>query len=155
LRAALGLGAVFVISVMLGCGGGTSFTGGGGGGGGTIPQATSTTVTSSSGKVAAGASLTLTAKVTGVNKPTGSVTFWNGNQWLGNANLGTDGTAPLTTTLPFPGTYGITAVYSGDALNLTSTSSAIQELVTGSTVMQLSAQTSVLFHAVNVTVTLQ
>jgi hypothetical protein len=32
LRAALGLGAVFAISVMLGCGGGTSFTGGGGGG---------------------------------------------------------------------------------------------------------------------------
>jgi hypothetical protein len=155
LRAALGLGTVFAISVMLGCGGGTSFSGGGGGGGGTTPQATSTTVTSNSGKVAAGGSLTLTAKVTGVNKPTGSVTFSNGNQWLGTANLGTDGTAPLTTTLPFPGTYGITAVYSGDALNLTSTSSSIQELVTGSTVMQLSAQTSALFHAVNVTVTLQ
>jgi len=155
LRAALGLGTVFAISVMLGCGGGTSFSGGGGGGGGTTPQATSTTVTSDSGKVAAGGSLTLTAKVTGVNKPTGSVTFSNGNQWLGTANLGTDGTAPLTTTLPFPGTYGITAVYSGDALNLTSTSSSIQELVTGSTVMQLSAQTSALFHAVNVTVTLQ
>ncbi len=152
LRPSLGFTLIFVISLIIGCGGGSSTpppapppTG---------PFATTTTVSTSSVKVAQSAPVTFTAKVSGQGSPTGNVTFYASGSWIGQSTL-TAGTATLNTTLPFPGIYSITAQYAGDFNNLTSTSSGVGESVTGSTVMQVNAQTSTLFHSVNVTVTLQ
>ena len=150
LRPSLGFGMVFVISLIIGCGGSSSAVPPPPPG----PTATSTTVTTSSASVAKGASLTLTAKVTGQGSPTGTVSFYANGSWYGQANL-TAGTATLNTSLAFPGVYSITAQYAGDSSNLPSTSPGVREAVTGTTVMQVNAQTSTLFHSVNVTVTLQ
>ncbi len=153
LRPSLGFGLVFVISVIIGCGGGSPAVppppppppG---------PTATSTTVTTSSASVAQNGPVTFTAKVTGQGNPTGSVSFYANGSWYGQANL-TAGTASLNTSLAFPGVYSITAQYAGDSSNLLSTSPGVREAVTGTTIMQVNAQTSTLFHSVNVTVTLQ
>ena len=92
--------------------------------------------------------------MTGQGSPTGTVSFYANGSWYGQANL-TAGTATLNTSLAFPGVYSITAQYAGDSSNLPSTSPGVREAVTGTTVMQVNAQTSTLFHSVNVTVTLQ
>jgi hypothetical protein len=152
LRPALGFGLVFVISLIIGCGGGNS----------TPPPppppvgpfATTTTVSTSSAKVAQSAPFTLTAKVTGQGNPTGGVYFYANGSGIGSSLL-TGNTATASVTLPFPGVYSITAHYAGDGGNLASTSPAVSQAITGSTVMQVNAQTSTLFHSVNVTVTLQ
>jgi hypothetical protein len=92
--------------------------------------------------------------VTGQGNPAGSVSFYAAGSWIGQANLSA-GTAVLNTSLAFPGVYSITAQYAGDPNNLASTSPGVSAGVTGTTVMQVNAQTSNLFHSVNVTVTLQ
>jgi predicted extracellular nuclease len=76
-----------------------------------------------------GQSVTFTATVTG-NTPSGTVTFTNttSNQVLGTATL-VNGVATVTTSFGVVGTYGISASYSGDANNSTSsgtTSEVIQ-----------------------------
>jgi Pro-kumamolisin, activation domain/Bacterial Ig-like domain (group 3) len=153
-RASLGFGFVCVICLIIGCGGG-SYTGpppppppppG--------PFATSTTLSTSSAKVAQGAPVSFTAKVTGQGSPSGNVTFYANGGWLGGVTL-TAGTATLNTTLPFSGIYTITAQYTGDSNNVMSISSGVGESVTGSTVVQVNGQTSTLFHSANVTVTIQ
>ena len=153
LRPSLGFGLVFVISLIIGCGGGSS----------AVPPppppppgpfATSTTVSTGSAKVAQNAPFTLTAKVTGQGSPTGAVYFYANGAGIGSSPL-TANTATLNATLPFPGVYSVTAYYAGDGSNLASTSPGAGQAITGSTVMQLNAQTSTLFHSVNVTVTLQ
>jgi len=155
LRPSFGFGLVFVISLIIGCGGGSSsFTqppppppppG---------PFATSTTVLADSAKVAQNANVTFTATVTGQGSPTGNVTFyWNGN-FLGQSTL-TSGTAMFQTSFPNIGLYAITAQYAGNSDNLTSTSPSVNESVTGSTVLQITGNTGLLVHNVNLTVTLQ
>jgi hypothetical protein len=144
------------ISLALGCGTGSS-TSSGAGGGGTTPTAkpTSISVVSSAAKVAASAQVTFTATITGSNMPTGSVNFVaNGNIPLGSANLNGN-TASLATTIPFPGIYTVTALYSGDTLNNPSTSAGLAQGVTGSTVIDIEGQTSTLTHFANVTVAIQ
>ncbi len=47
--------------------------------------------------------------------PTGSVTFTDGGQLLGTAQLQPDATASLTTQLSVPGDHSIVAAYSGDS----------------------------------------
>jgi hypothetical protein len=66
----------------------------------------------------------------------------------------TAGTATLNMTLGFPGVYAITAQYNGDSENLGSTSAGINQAVTGSTIIEVSGQTSVISHSVNVTATI-
>jgi hypothetical protein len=152
LRLSAGFGLICIISLIIGCGGGSStgpppppIAG---------PFATSTTVSTSSAKVAQGAPLTFTARVTGQGSPAGNVAFYTNGSWIGASTLAA-GTATLNTTLPFPGIYSITAQYAGDSNNLTSASPGVGESVTGSTVMQVNGQTSTLFHSANVTVTIQ
>ncbi|MFT4112242.1 Ig-like domain-containing protein, partial [Silvibacterium sp.] len=60
---------------------------------------------------------------------TGTVTFESGSTVIGTASLTSAGTATLTPTLAV-GTYSIVAVYSGDANNAASTSSAVTVTVT-------------------------
>jgi len=154
LRLSAGFGLVCIVSLVIGCGGGSSSgpppppappTG---------PFATSTTVSTSSAKVAQGAPVTFTAKVTGQGTPAGNVTFYANGSGIGASTLAA-GTATLNTTLPFAGIYSITAQYAGDSNNLTSTSPGMGESVTGSTVIQINGQTSTVFHTASVTVAIQ
>ncbi len=156
----MGFSLACVLSVLIGCGGGSGGSGGGGGGGnggggGAVgPFATTTTVSTGTAKVAAGAAVTFTAKVTGQGNPTGGVDFYLSNSWYGKGNL-VAGTATLTTTVASPGSYSLTAQYEGDTQNFNSSSGGVSQLVTGSTVINIAGQTGVLFHISNVTVTLQ
>ena len=154
LRAAFGFCLVFLISLIVGCGGGSSFTPPPPPPPPSGPFATSTTVSTGSAKIGQNSSVTFTAKVTGQGNPTGSVNFFLNGSFYGMSNL-VAGTATLNTPIASPGIYTLTASYSGDANNFSSISSGVGQTVTGSTVMQVNAQTSTLFHSINVTVTLQ
>ena len=89
-----------------------------------MPQsATTTKLTTSATTVNVSQSFALTATVTGTT-PTGSVTFKAGSATLGTATLAS-GMGTLTVSLGAAGAYSVTAAYSGDAENTTSTSSAV------------------------------
>lgn len=159
MRSAFRLGAACVISLAIGCGGGGSFNGGGGGSGGggggaPTPSVTTTTVSTGSAKVAQNSPVTFTATVTGTGNPTGSVSFYLSGGYYGSAYL-VAGSASVTASPAIPGIYSLIAQYAGDANNLGSTSAGVSQAVTGTTIMQVNAQTGTLFHSTNVTVTLQ
>jgi len=59
--------------------------------------------------------------------PTGTVTFWNGTTTIGAAPLGPNRTAHLATNSLASGSNSLTAVYSGDFYNTTSTSAPLWE----------------------------
>ena len=92
---------------------------------------TTTSVVSSSNPAVAGSSVTLTATVatSGSNTPTGMVTFKDGTTVLGTGTLNGSGVATYTTSTLAAGQHSITAVYGGDANNLTSTSSTLSQTV--------------------------
>jgi hypothetical protein len=69
------------------------------------------------------------------------VTFYEGTTLLGTGTL-SSGTASLTTSFSTAGTFSLTAVYSGDSSDATSTSSAIS--ITASTSSSLTATTTAL-----------
>jgi hypothetical protein len=162
LQVSMGLCLVCILSAVIGCGGGGGGSGGGGGGGGgsgggggTVgPFATTTTVSTGTAKVAEGAAVTFTAKVTGQGNPTGAVDFYLSNSWYGKGNL-VAGTATLTTNVGWPGSYSLTAQYEGDTQNYNSSSVPVSQMVTGSIVLNVAGQTGVLIHNSDVTVTLQ
>jgi hypothetical protein len=89
--------------------------------------ATSTALSSSINPSQLGQSVTFTATVSG-SSPTGSVQFFNGIASLGNASLN-GGVATLSTSRLTAGMHSITAVYSGDANDMTSTSPAVIQTV--------------------------
>jgi hypothetical protein len=72
--------------------------------------------------------VTFTATVTGTT-PTGTVQFKDGAANLGAPVALAGGTASLTTSSLGAGTHSITAVYSGDADDATSTSPAVSQVV--------------------------
>src|SRR2546422_3194741 len=72
-------------------------------------------------------SVALTASVNSATA-TGTVTFYNGTQILGTGTL-SGGTATYSTSAFAPGSYSITASYSGDTNYLPSTSGAITQTV--------------------------
>jgi subtilase family serine protease len=99
-----------------------------------IYPATTTTVTSIPNPAPPGATVTFTATVTptGINPPTGTVTFYDGNTDLGSGTLSTVGSAQeatfATSTLAV-GTHSITAFYGGDANNAESTSAILSQVI--------------------------
>jgi uncharacterized repeat protein (TIGR03803 family) len=90
----------------------------------------STTLTSSLNPSTLGASVTLTATVSGQfgGVATGSVTFSNGSTSLGTVSLSGNSAGLTTTALPL-GTNAITAVYSGDLNFAGSTSNTVSQVV--------------------------
>jgi hypothetical protein len=98
------------------------------------PPPSSTTVASSLNPSTAGASVTLTATVTGTN-PTGSVAFTDGGNALSGCSAvaltgsGNVRTAPCTTSALSQGTHSIVAAYAGDAGNAASSSSPLSQVV--------------------------
>ena len=116
---------------MVSCGGGggnNSSSNGGSGGGGT---STTTSVSSSAIKSSSGAEVTFTATVMS-SQPniTGSVVFFEGTTQIGVSSL-TNGQAQWKLSALSVGTHAITAVYQGDSKNNQSTSSALNQVITG------------------------
>ncbi len=89
-----------------------------------------TTVASSANPSAFGQSVTFTATVTGVIvTPTGTVTFKDGATTLGTGTLDGSGQATFSTSALTTGSHFITAVYAGDAIYNSSTSSPLTQNV--------------------------
>jgi hypothetical protein len=94
--------------------------------------ATTTTVSSSSNPATYGSTLTLTATVTSAeSNATGDVTFMDGSTALGSVAPNGSGVATYNTASLAVTTHTITAVYGGDSNNSASTSSALNQSVTG------------------------
>jgi hypothetical protein len=101
----------------------------------TVNQAaTQTTVTATPNPALVQATITFTATVASVGGgiPSGTVTFnANGNPIGAAATLDATGTATITSAALAAGTYTITAVYSGDTNDQTSTGTGAPPLVVG------------------------
>lgn len=93
------------------------------------PAATTTALTASAATITAGASVTLTATVTGpsgnTTTPTGTVTFLDGTATLGTGMLNGSGVATYATTTLSTASHSITASYGGDSNFAASTSSVV------------------------------
>ena len=92
------------------------------------PSPTTTALASSLNPSTFGQSVTFTATVSG-SSPTGTVQFRDGATNLGSPVTASDGIATFTTSTLAVGSHPITAVYSGDANNLTSTSNTVNQAV--------------------------
>jgi hypothetical protein len=79
----------------------------------------------------------VTAAVSGT--PTGSVAFKNGSANLGTAPLNASAVATFSTSTLGAGTQSITAVYSGDTTDLSSTSSTLSEVIQENTSVAISS----------------
>lgn len=131
-RPALAFWVFCLLSLLFGCGGGSSYAPGGGGGGQTTPSPTTITLATSNAKVAAGAPFLITATVTGGRPLTGTVTFYNfGTAVAGGLSLTNSQAQTGQGYINNPGVYQITASYSGDANNLASTSAPLTQVLTG------------------------
>ena len=86
--------------------------------------ASTTTVTASTAFPVYGQSITLTAAVAGSGSPAGTVDFYSGSTLLGPGTI-SDGSATLETSALAIGADSVTAVYSGDSNDTSSTSAAI------------------------------
>jgi hypothetical protein len=100
-----------------------------------IQTATYTTLASSLNPSVFGQKITWTAIVTssGSRRPTGSVSFNWGIYSIGRAQLNVSGVAVLIRSGLNADTYPLTAVYEGDANNLASTSTVLNQVVTEAT----------------------
>ncbi|MGB7025468.1 MAG: Ig-like domain-containing protein, partial [Candidatus Acidiferrales bacterium] len=153
LRAICALGSVCTLSFVIGCGGGASANNGGGG---NSPASTTTTLTASAVKIAQGTSGTLSASVQSTAHPTGTVLIASPNCSFQYSNPLINGTAQIATpTWLTLGTCAVSATYSGDANNLASQSGVLNIVFTGSTSVQIMAQTSIDTHLIPVNVTIQ
>jgi hypothetical protein len=88
---------------------------------------TSTNLTVNVNPSTSGQTITFTATIS-PNAATGSVQFLDGSNPIGTATLN-NGTATLATAALSTGTHSITAVYGGDAIDSSSTSTALQQTV--------------------------
>ena len=104
-----------------------------------VNQATTTTTLTAVNATVAG-SITLSAIVTSINggAATGSVQFLDGSTSLAAVTINSTGLATYSVQLS-NGPHTLTAVYSGDANNLASTSTALLESVSGGLDFSLSA----------------
>lgn len=100
-----------------------------------IEQGTTTSLTASAATLSAGAPLKLTAVVTGTaSQPlTGTVRFLDGATVLSSVPIDPTGTATFSVATLAVGSHTLTAVYSGDQANLTSTSQPLLETITTAT----------------------
>ncbi len=98
-------------------------------------SSTTTALASSLNPANQGQSVTLTATVTGTALPTGTVAFMDGGSAIAGCTAqpltggGNTPTATCTTSALTAGTHSLTAVYSGDANNLTSTSATLSQVI--------------------------
>ncbi len=107
----------------------------------TVQQAkTVTTLTSSANPLTQGQALTLSARVQSDGPDLqGQIRFFDGSQLLGTATLDGTGLATLSPSGLALGRHQLTAVYSGDANHMDSTSPVLPELVVQSAALTLSS----------------
>ena len=99
------------------------------------PLPTATVLSSSNSAAGTGMTVTLTAKVSKTGAvPTGVVVFYSGTAALGTATLDATGSASLQTSFSTPGTFSLTAAYSGDGASAGSVSTPLAETVVTPTV---------------------
>jgi hypothetical protein len=90
--------------------------------------ASSFTLTSSVNPSQVNQSTILTANLTALGTPTGTVSFYDGTTLLGTVSL-TGGTASLTVSFSTPGGHPLKAVYSGDTLTAGATATLLQTVL--------------------------
>ena len=114
---------------------------------------TTTAISSSANPAAAGQSVKFTAQVS-PSTATGTVTFYDGASAIGTAVL-SGGTASLSTSTLSVGAHSITAAYSGDGNDNSSTSSALTETINSliGTTTALSSSPNPSVHGQKVTFT--
>jgi sugar lactone lactonase YvrE len=110
-------------------------------------QGTSVTLNSSSSTAFAGTAVSLNAAVAGhSNEPlTGTVQFKDGSAVIASVPIGPGGTAVFSSTMLSTGSHSISAVYSGDQLDQSSTSNTLVEVISiasTSTTLETSANPS-------------
>jgi Glycoside hydrolase family 44/Bacterial Ig-like domain (group 3) len=93
-------------------------------------QATSVTLAASAATAVSGQPITLTAKVTPASA-TGTITFHDGSTTIGTATLTSAGTQLPISTLSV-GAHSLSAAYSGDAADSSSTSNVVTVTITAS-----------------------
>jgi hypothetical protein len=122
---------------------------------GSTATASEISITSANSKVASGASVTLNAQVSGGKNPTGTVTFYDGSTSIGTSSLSNSiGNLDISTLAV--GTHSITASYSGDNNNAASKSSdVLNQTVTGTFNLTITASAGTVSHTAVVPVTLQ
>jgi hypothetical protein len=105
-----------------------------------------TAITTSATPSVAGANITFTASVTPATSgtPTGSIAFMDGSAILTTVPLTSSSAIYSTNAFTTPGSYSITAVYSGDVNFTGSVSSTLSEVITGVPDFSLSAAASTL-----------
>jgi hypothetical protein len=150
-RLAASLGLACLVALTVSCGGG------GGYGVGVPPgPSTSTLTISTSGvKVQSGSNVVFTVKVNSATPATGTVTLFDAGNLLATVNvvIGTGSVALGSLTV---GTHVITANYSGDSNNLpSSTIGGINQVIAGTTEINLQAVTGTLTHTLLVSVAIQ
>jgi hypothetical protein len=96
----------------------------------------SLTLTSSVNPSQVNQSTTLTANLTALGAPSGTVRFYDGATQIGSANL-TGSTASITVSFATPGTHSLTAVYSGDTLTSSATTGSLAQIVLNSSTITL------------------
>jgi hypothetical protein len=122
-------------------------------------NSTATALTSSAASVTYGHSVTFTATVSltgaGSGTPTGNVIFKDGSTVIGTVAIDAGGVATLTTSSLSVGGHTITAAYSGDANDLGSSASMVQNVTQRATATALSSSLnpSVFGQAVTFTAT--
>ncbi|SDF93305.1 Ig-like domain repeat protein [Terriglobus roseus] len=96
-----------------------------------VLQNTSIAVVSSSYTAAVNQPVTFTATISATTPVTsGTVTFYDGSTAIGAGSVGANSKATFTISTLTGGTHNITAKFAGDTNNNTSTSAAIQQVIT-------------------------
>ncbi len=104
-------------------------------------------------KAASGSNVSFTATISGTN-PGGSVTFLDGSTSLGTVAV-SGSKANLQTSSLSLGTHPITAVFQPTGSGAATTSSVLQQGITGIAVVQVTASSGALSHTLNVSYLLQ
>jgi large repetitive protein len=149
----LAIGSHSITAAFTGTGG---FTTSGGTLAQTVQIATSNSVATSANPSNSGASVTFTATVTSTNGiPQGTMAFKDGTTTLasGVSVSTTTGKATFSTSSLAAGTHSITAVFTGNAGWLASTSSAISQVVNATTTTAVTASPSPQTTGLSVTIT--
>ena len=146
--------AVALISLLIGCGGGSS--GGVGSGGGLTP--TSVTMSVPSTKVPSNTNVTASVTVSGSHSPTGTITLYDDTLNLPlNAAPLVNGQAQISTNFAGVGAHSLIAQYSGDTRNSPSqTMTPLVMVVTGTQAgFWIGAETGRDLKTINVTLVVQ
>ena len=138
---------LLITASLAGCGGGS--------GSNSTPQTTLLAIHSSAIKTASAGSVTFTTTLSALeNNPTGTVTFYDGATSLGAPATVSGGKATISTSSLAVGGHLITATYSGDTNNASSSSATLTQVITGTTTLQINATSGTLVHTISVPLTL-